>query len=292
MKKISMAVSAAVLALAAQGAMAACSDIATNHAALQAAADAAAAVDTGGYGLPMWVTAVDETGKVCFVVTSDPANSAGATGAAGGTYWSSTNGASADTGDDVGNKQWLGSRVISAQKANTANAFSVNGYAISTANLNTAVLPGNSLYGLQHSNPVDASRAYGGSPNTYGTNSDFLKNKRIGGVNVFGGGLALYDGTTKVGAIGVSGDTSCRDHAFAWVVRQQLGLEPSGNLGITNFNASIDGATTYVGGTAAGTVGDELLVDIDGSYTGYWDNWMHPACPNTQAGASIGVVEM
>jgi hypothetical protein len=36
---------------------------------------------------------------------------------------------------------------------------------------------------------------------------------RIGGVNVFGGGLALYDKHgRRVGGVGVSGNTSCRDH--------------------------------------------------------------------------------
>ena len=34
-----------------------------------------------------------------------------------------------------------------------------------------------------------------------------------GGVNVFGGGLALYDEVDGlIGAVGVSGDTSCADH--------------------------------------------------------------------------------
>jgi hypothetical protein len=47
----------------------------------------------------------------------------------------------------------------------------------------------------------------------------------LGGVVVFGGGLALYDGSRKVGAIGVSGDTSCADHNVAWRVRQQLQLD-------------------------------------------------------------------
>src|SRR5262249_2395117 len=45
--------------------------------------------------------------------------------------------------------QWPGSRVISAQKANTANSFSLVGFALSTANLYAAVQPGGSLFGLQ-----------------------------------------------------------------------------------------------------------------------------------------------
>jgi len=116
--------------------------------------------------------------------------------------------------------------VISAQKANTANAFSINGVAISSGALMAAVQPGGSLHGLSDSNPVDAKTAYAGNPSRYGTNKDPMKNKRIGGVNTFGGGLALYkdlgDGLVKIGAIGVSGDTSCTDHATAWAVREDL----------------------------------------------------------------------
>ena len=55
------------------------------------------------------------------------------------------------TGAKVGD-QWLGSRVISAQKANTANAFSLPGLALSTANLYSPTQPGGSLFGLQFSN--------------------------------------------------------------------------------------------------------------------------------------------
>lgn len=49
--------------------------------------------------------------------------------------------------------------------------------------------------------------------------------KRIGGVNVFGGGLALYDGDNLLGGLGVSGDTSCTDHVVAWRTRDTLGLD-------------------------------------------------------------------
>lgn len=181
---------------------AACSDV--TRAALQAAADdvVTGASGTGGFGLNMWVTMVDETGAVCHVVTTG------------------------DTGKLAGNAEWLGSRVISAQKANTANAFSLNGVSISSGALYAAVQPGGSLFGLQESNPVNASVAYSGSPNNYGKANDPLKGKRIGGVNVFGGGIALYNAAgTKVGAIGVSGDTSCTDHAFAWKVRETLNLD-------------------------------------------------------------------
>ncbi|MFK7794135.1 MAG: heme-binding protein [Gammaproteobacteria bacterium] len=175
----------------------------------------------GGLDFNMWATVVNRDGVVCAVTFS---------------------------GDDRGS-QWPGSRVISAQKANTANAFSLDGLALSTANLFSAVQPGGSLFGLQHSNPVDASVAYGkdGSPGNegraarrYGQRNDPLVGDIPGGVNVFGGGLALYNDYGKViGALGVSGDTSCADHNVAWRTREALGLNntpggvgPNGQDGI------------------------------------------------------------
>jgi uncharacterized protein GlcG (DUF336 family) len=124
--------------------------------------------------------------------------------------------------------------VISAQKANTANAFSLDGLALSTANLYSAVQPGGSLYGLQHSNPVDTGVAYMGPSASYGRTSDPMVGKKIGGVNVFGGGLALYNSARRVvGAVGVSGDTSCADHNIGWRVRHNLILDyvPAGVSG-------------------------------------------------------------
>jgi hypothetical protein len=53
-----------------------------------------------------------------------------------------------------------------------------------------------------------------------------MVNGKIGGVNVFGGGLALYSPTKGlVGAIGVSGDSSCADHNIAWRTRANLQLD-------------------------------------------------------------------
>lgn len=223
---------------------------------LKQAAEDAATQTTGGYSLNMWLTYVDQTGKVCEVVTSNEDA----------------------TGEMAGNAAWLGSRVISAQKAFTANAFSLDGYAISTANLFSAVQPGGSLYGLQHSNPVDASTAYTGDPNAYGTENDPLMGHRVGGINVFGGGLAIYFNGKKMGAIGVSGDTSCRDHAFAWNVRKSLNLEPGGN-GITTVNMDASGAVQTP--LAGAVVGDEMIINADGDSSSYWDAWSHSACPNS-----------
>ena len=135
-----------------------------SHAALRSALEAAQAQSNGGFGLQMWATVVNRDGVVCAV---------------------------AFTGDDRGD-QWPGSRVISAQKANTANAFSLPGLALSTANIYSAVQPGGSLFGLQASNPVNA----------------------------------LYNASGKlVGGIGVSGDSSCADHNIAWRARSTLNLD-------------------------------------------------------------------
>jgi uncharacterized protein GlcG (DUF336 family) len=171
-----------------------------SHAALRAALSAArnAQGGNGGFGLNMWATVVNRDGVVCAV---------------------------AFTGSDRG-QQWPGSRVISAQKANTANAFSLPGLSLSTANLYYAVQPGGSLFGLQHSNPVDTHNAYRGPATAFGTGSDPMVGHRVGGVNVFGGGLALYNSSrVLIGAVGVSGDSSCADHNIAWRTRNGLGLD-------------------------------------------------------------------
>src|SRR5438552_11979600 len=155
-----------------------CSNL-PNSSALKNAIASATAAETSGLNNQMWATLVNRDGVVCAVAFS---------------------------GVDRG-AQWPGSRVISAQKANTANAFSLDssaasgaattGLALSTANLYSAVQPGGSLFGLQESNPVDHTVAYGGSSSNYGSASDPMANGKIGGVNVFGGGFALYD---KVGS--------------------------------------------------------------------------------------------
>ncbi len=127
--------------------------------------------------------------------------------------------------DDRG-AQWPGSRVISAQKANTANAFSLPGLALSTANLFTATQAWQSLFGLQHSNPVNIHVAYSGDNEKIGTEEDPMIGGKIGWVNVFGGGLALYnDEWTLLWALWVSGDSSTADHNIAWKLRHKLGLD-------------------------------------------------------------------
>ncbi len=122
-------------------------------------------------------------------------------------------------------QEWPGSRVIAASKANTANALSSSDYALSTANIYAAAQPGQSLYSLATSDPPNP-QAVVGNPASFGTPNDPMVGKAVGGIIVFGGGLALYNGQGKIiGGLGLSGDTSCTDHVIAWKVRHELQLD-------------------------------------------------------------------
>ncbi len=227
-----------------------------SYSQLKAALSAATDAETSGLNMNMWATIVDRDGIVCAVAFSG-----------------SNRGA-----------QWPGSRVISAQKANTANAFSLdasahsglNGaaLALSTANLFSAVQPGGSLFGLQESNPVATDVAYRGPSSNYGMANDPMVGRKIGGINVFGGGLALYTkGGQIVGALGVSGDTSCSDHNIAWRVRHNLDLDHL--LGTIPGPASLFAGDSYHP--------DNIIFDITPNAAGgagvSATGFGHPTCP-------------
>jgi len=221
-----------------------CKDL-PSYADLKAALTAARNMDNGGLNFDMWGTIVDRDGVVCAV---------------------------AFTGADRG-QQWPGSRVISAQKANTANAFSLPNFALSTANLYTAVQPGGSLFGLQESNPVATEVAYSGNPANYGQHNDPMVGGRIGGVNVFGGGLGLYNSSRQlIGGIGVSGDTSCADHNIAYRTRSALNLDyvPAGVGDAAHKDNAIYDITPQGGGDAAPGPGQMPGVSASG--------FGHPSC--------------
>lgn len=233
--------------------------------ALKSALVAATSAETSGLNNQMWGTIVDRDGVVCAVAFSGTNRGA----------------------------QWPGSRVISAQKANTANSFSLDssssgngsgqatGLALSTANLYSAVQPGGSLFGLQESNPVDTRAAYAGPSSRYGTAQDPLVGNKIGGVNVFGGGLGLYGGGQQmVGGLGVSGDTSCADHDIAWRVRHALNLDHLAGVG-------------GVSGDAARP--DNIIYDITANPGGGTGNsaggFGHPKCINTGDQTALPAVQ-
>ena len=234
------------------------------HAELKAALVAAVAAETSGLNNHMWATIVNRDGIVCAVAFSGRDRSS----------------------------QWPASRVISAQKANTAAALTLDsgslsngsgqaaGLALSTANLYSAVQPGGSLYGLQHSNPVDTGAAYQGPATRFGTPTDPLVGHGVGGVNVFGGGLGLYNaGKQVVGGIGASGDTSCADHNIAWRVRHLLSLDHLSGVG------GVSGDPTRP---------DNIVLDITANPSGGTGNskggFGHPSCPNTSGSDTLPVV--
>jgi len=160
----------------------------------------------GIFGKPnrMWSAIVDRQGQICSVIVS-----------------------SSDA--------WPGSRAIAIAKAGTANDFSNNMLALSTANLYAPTQPGGSLYGLNNSNPFNPAYLAQGSlsSNSFNvaSNGNNLPNNSSGivpgGIITFGGGVALYSskGSSPIGGLGVSGDSSCADHAIAFRMRKLAGLD-------------------------------------------------------------------
>lgn len=139
-------------------------------------------------------------------------------------------------------QEWPGSRMIAAEKATTANALSGPDYALSTANVYFAAQPGQSLYSLITAAPPNPQAAFG-DPTSFGQENDPIVGKPVGGVIVFGGGLALYNSKGQIlGGLGLSGDTSCADHVIAWKVRHDLHLDgvPMGPSPDQNDNMILD----------------------------------------------------
>ena len=142
----------------------------------------------------MWSAVVDRQGVLCSVVRSDP-------------------------------DAWPGSRAIAMAKASTANDFSNDRTALSTANLYSFTQPANagmattfpagSLYGLNNSNPFNPQFQEQGTG----------IGRAVGGIITFGGGVPLYSGGQVIGGLGVSGDTACADHAIAFRMRRLAGLD-------------------------------------------------------------------
>jgi uncharacterized protein GlcG (DUF336 family) len=181
--------------------------------------------EAGGlfHGTAEWGAIVNRNGEICVVVP--PSDSAGG--------------------------YWPGSRSISMAKAFSANGFSTDTLALSTARLYTLTQPGHSLWGVAQPEPFNPACL---DPNT--------KIRVCGGGIAFGGGVPLYKNGHIVGGLGVSGDTPCADHEIAKRVRHYAGLDPAkGNTADDIQYAKADGPSIYV----------------------------HPLCPNTyRNGKKIG----
>jgi uncharacterized protein GlcG (DUF336 family) len=175
-------------------------------------------------GTRMWAAVVNRNGEFCAANTS--------------------------TGDRT--HVWPGSQAIAKSKAYTANAFSLDDFALSTARLYTFTQPGHSLWSLGQSNLFDTNflNAPGRANDDRGDIS--------GGLIFFGGGVPLYHNGRIIGGLGVSGDTSCADHEIAKRVRDLAGLNPAG-----------------------GKLADDIVYATS--------VFAHPVCLNTyQNGAKIG----
>ena len=158
--------------------------------------------------------------------------------------------ATAVSNDSLGGR-WPGSRTISMAKAFTANGFSTDTLALSTARLYTMTQPGHSLWGVSQPEPFN--------PDCLDPNSD---TKVCGGAIAFGGGVPLYSKGRIIGGLGLSGDTPCADHEIAKRVRHMLGLDPKAGTLVDDITYSkVDGASIYT----------------------------HPLCPNTwRNGQKVG----
>jgi uncharacterized protein GlcG (DUF336 family) len=170
-----------------------CKDLPTAATLKQLLKEAASAGQAGGLdgGHSEWAAVVDRTGQLCAVAVST----------------------------DDPNAAWAGSQSIAKAKAYTANAFSTDKAPLSTARLYTMAQPGHSLYGAGAANPFN--------PNCLDTPANKDKGPQVcGGTIVFGGGLPLYKGKTRVGGLGASGDTACADHEIAKRMRDKAGLNP------------------------------------------------------------------
>jgi uncharacterized protein GlcG (DUF336 family) len=167
-----------------------------------------------------WATIVNRRGEICAtsVATDDPASA------------------------------WPGSQSISKAKAYTANAFSTDDTPLSTARLYTLTQPGHSLWGVAQPNPFNPECVV--SP----SDADETKGKICGGAIPFGGGVPLYRNQTRVGGLGVSGDTACADHEIAKRIRHAAGLDPAkGQFADDIVYSSVDGPSPFAHPLCANT---------------------------------------
>jgi uncharacterized protein GlcG (DUF336 family) len=183
-----------------------------------------------------WATIVNRQGEICAtsVATDDPASA------------------------------WPGSQAISKAKAYTANAYSTDGSPLSTARLYTLTQPGHSLWGVAEPNPFRTDCL--APPN----HMDATIGKLCGGSIAFGGGVPLYKGKTRVGGLGVSGDTACADHEIAKRIRHLAGLDPEkGEFADDIIFSVVDGPSPFAHPLCANTWRNGRKLGDEANAAGY-----------------------
>jgi uncharacterized protein GlcG (DUF336 family) len=195
--------------------------------------------DAGGlfHGNRMWAAVVNRDGRLCSYAASqsDPT------------------------------QVWPGSQAIAKSKAYTANAFSLDVLALSTARLYTFTQPGHSLWSLGQSNTFEPDFLAPPSSQSAGVG------QITGGLIFFGGGVGLYNTAGKIiGGLGVSGDTSCTDHEIAKRIRNAAGLNPTGGALVDDIQySSVDGPSVFTHPLCLNTWRNGTFVGTEKPATGY-----------------------
>jgi uncharacterized protein GlcG (DUF336 family) len=193
----------------------------------------------GGFfnGTRVWVAVVNRSGQVCATATSS----------------------------DETTQVWPGSQAMARAKAYTANSFSNDALAFSTAKLYTIAQPGHSLWNHDQSNSFDTQQI--GVPTEAGNS----KGRLAGDLIFLGGGVPLYDVLGKViGGLGVSGDTSCADHEVAKRIRQLSNLNPAGGATADDISYSKpDGASAYTHPQCVATYRNGKFIGDEAAAKGY-----------------------
>jgi len=157
---------------------------------------------------------------------------------------------------------WPGSQAIAKAKAYTANAFSLDVLALSTARLYTFVQPGHSLFGLNQSNPFDP-RFLAPPGGQWGERPDrgrhhYLRRR------------CAHLLRRRVGGLGVSGDTACTDHEIAKRMRDLAGLNSPGGPLVDDISySSVDGASVFTHPVCLNTLRNGVTIGTENPATGY-----------------------
>jgi len=187
-------------------------------------------------GTRMWAAVVNRDGELCAFATST----------------------------DDSSQVWPGSQAIAKAKAYTANAFSLDILALSTARLYTFTQPGHSLWSLGQSNLFNPGALAGTDGHSGG------RNQIAGGLIFFGGGVPLYRDGKVVGGLGISGDTSCADHEIAKRVRHLGGMNPAGGPTADDITySSTDGASVFTHPLCLNTWRNSVFIGTEAPAAGY-----------------------